>query len=78
MSPYGYLDCCPICGSERGPGGHTECGKPNVERFAEFISDADIAKYWDDIRERVLAEFRAYQAQLKAQQQETSDGSDIG
>lgn len=35
MSPYGYLDTCPDCGSERGPGGHT-CVTPDA-RFAEFM-----------------------------------------
>jgi hypothetical protein len=68
---------CEKCGSQIGAGSCWCCVPPNaanIERFAEFISDADITKYWDDIRERGMAEFRAYQAQLKAQQQETSDG----
>lgn len=37
---YGYLDHCPLCGSERGPGGH-ECQPRDcvdVERFREVTT----------------------------------------
>lgn len=37
---FGYLDCCPRCGSERGPGGH-EClprDCVDVERMREAPS----------------------------------------
>lgn len=37
MSPYAYLDYCPQCGSERGPGGH-EC----IDNLAELSVDSRV------------------------------------
>lgn len=40
MSPFGYLDHCPQCGSERGPGGH-ECVAKDTTRFEVVLPETE-------------------------------------
>lgn len=37
---YGYLDYCPQCGSERGPGGH-ECVAKDTTRFEVVLPETE-------------------------------------